>query len=144
MAAMLKSSVATEFHSNRLKTMPSGMKIGSQPVLLSRRAMVAAWKACSEYCSPICVMVLRRRSRGWPFSSSKGCDSSEDKSPASMMKITTPLATVEPFYRSSSAGVVRLSRNGFVKDFGQAKQVGYVDYYLASACYSASNASQPC
>jgi hypothetical protein len=34
MAAMLKSSVATEFHSNRLKTMPSGMKIRSQPVLL--------------------------------------------------------------------------------------------------------------
>lgn len=45
-------------------------------------------------------MVLRRRSRGRSVSSHKGCDSSEDKSPASMMK-TAPLAAVEPWSRGA-------------------------------------------
>ena len=46
MAAILNSSVTSEFHLSSLKMIPSGIKINSQPVPLSRRALVAAWKTC--------------------------------------------------------------------------------------------------
>jgi len=115
MAAILNSSVASEFHSNSPKTMPSGIKINSQPVPLSRRALVAAWKTCRLQYSPTSIVLLRRRRRGRLFSSSKGCDSSEDESPASMMEITAPLAPVDFFCRSSSAWYEERFVKGLVK-----------------------------
>ena len=136
MAAILNSSVASEFHSNSPKTMPSGMKINSQPVPLSRRALVAAWKTCPLWCSPDST-VFRRRRRGRLFSPSKGCDSSKDKFPASIMKITAPLAAVD-FVLSIEFGVVRgvrLGWSGLLK-VCQAKHIVNADYRLAGSHYS--------